>query len=41
MGFGFVQYKDRASAMKAIQNLQLSKLDGHALELKFANRATM
>ncbi|CAL1290328.1 unnamed protein product [Larinioides sclopetarius] len=38
MGFGFVQFKNRESAVFALQNLQSSKLDGHALELKFANR---
>ncbi|GBL94938.1 putative RNA-binding protein 19 [Araneus ventricosus] len=38
MGFGFVQFKSRESAVFALQNLQSSKLDGHALELKFANR---
>ncbi|GIY39672.1 probable RNA-binding protein 19 [Caerostris darwini] len=38
MGFGFVQFKNRESAVQAIQNLQNSKLDGHAIELKFANR---
>ncbi|XP_054719338.1 probable RNA-binding protein 19 [Uloborus diversus] len=41
MGFGFVQYKKKASATKAIQNLQLSKLDNYSLEVKFANRATI
>ncbi|XP_035215935.1 probable RNA-binding protein 19 isoform X1 [Stegodyphus dumicola] len=38
MGFGFVQFKTKSAAVDAVQNLQLSKLDGHALELKFAAR---
>ncbi|GFY39638.1 probable RNA-binding protein 19 [Trichonephila inaurata madagascariensis] len=38
MGFGFVQFRKKESAVFAIQNLQSSKLDGHALELKFAKR---
>ncbi|GFT89797.1 probable RNA-binding protein 19 [Nephila pilipes] len=38
LGFGFVQFKKKESAVYAIQNLQSSKLDGHALELKFAKR---
>ncbi|XP_055939944.1 probable RNA-binding protein 19 [Argiope bruennichi] len=38
MGFGFVQFQNREAAVFALQNLQSSKLDGHALELKFANR---
>ncbi|GFR09679.1 probable RNA-binding protein 19 [Trichonephila clavata] len=38
MGFGFVQFKKKESAVFAIQNYQSSKLDGHALELKFSKR---
>lgn len=40
MGIGFVQFMKRDSAVYALHNLQSSKLDGHALELKFANRDT-
>lgn len=41
MGFGFVQYKTKESAMKAIKNLQMSKLDGHSIEVKLSSRATL
>nr|XP_042903709.1 probable RNA-binding protein 19 [Parasteatoda tepidariorum] len=39
MGFGFVQFLKKESAVFALQNLQQSILDGHPLELKFANRS--
>lgn len=41
MGFGFIQYKNKSSAQTAMQDLQLTELDGHALELKYSNRATV
>ena len=41
MGFGFVEFKTRASAQKAIKTLQHSKLDDHQLELKVSNKSTM
>lgn len=41
MGFGFVQYKKKYSAVRAVKDLQMSKLDGHSLEVKFSTRATL
>jgi RNA recognition motif-containing protein len=38
MGFGFVEYKRRADAMKALSQLQGRKLEGHKLELTMTNR---
>ncbi|XP_014277556.2 probable RNA-binding protein 19 [Halyomorpha halys] len=38
MGYGFVQYYQQSSVVEALKNLQGSKLDGHALELKRSNR---
>ncbi|XP_023239058.1 probable RNA-binding protein 19 [Centruroides sculpturatus] len=40
MGYGFVQYKHKNSAQQALKQLQHSKLNDHALELKISNRAT-
>ncbi|XP_067137514.1 probable RNA-binding protein 19 isoform X2 [Centruroides vittatus] len=40
MGYGFVQYKHKNSAQEALKQLQHSKLNDHALELKISNRAT-
>ncbi|KAL1478157.1 hypothetical protein MTO96_035176, partial [Rhipicephalus appendiculatus] len=40
MGYGFVQFKERKAAKQALKQLQHSKLDGHALELKLSTRAT-
>ncbi|XP_037514076.1 LOW QUALITY PROTEIN: probable RNA-binding protein 19 [Rhipicephalus sanguineus] len=40
MGYGFVQFKQRKAAKQALKQLQHSKLDGHALELKLSTRAT-
>lgn len=39
MGFGFVTYWLKSSAEKALKELQHSRLDEHALELKRSNRA--
>lgn len=39
MGFGFVQFKERKAAKQALKQLQHSKLEGHALELKLSTRA--
>ncbi|CAH1801245.1 unnamed protein product [Owenia fusiformis] len=41
MGYGFVEYKTKASADKSLKKLQHVKLDEHALELKISNRATV
>ena len=40
MGFGFVEYVDHSSALKAIKCLQHSELEGHKLELKLSHRET-
>jgi len=40
MGFGFVTYVHKASAEKALKNLQHSRLDDHCLELKRSTRAS-
>lgn len=40
MGFGFVQFRRRAEAKRALQQLQHSQLDGHALQLRLSTRAT-
>ena len=41
MGYGFVEYKKKKSADKAMKTLQHTTLDGHQLELKVSNRATV
>ena len=41
MGYGFIEYKRKESAEKALKKLQHVKVDGHALELKVSNRATV
>ncbi|XP_022101109.1 probable RNA-binding protein 19 [Acanthaster planci] len=41
MGYGFVEYKKRKSAQKALKELQHSMLDDHSLELKLSHRATV
>jgi len=38
MGYGFVEYKKRSDALKAIKELQNSTLEGHTLELKMSHR---
>jgi RNA recognition motif-containing protein len=38
LGYGFVQFKKRASAEKALKTLQQSVLNEHAMELKRSNR---
>ncbi|XP_038059469.1 probable RNA-binding protein 19 [Patiria miniata] len=40
MGYGFVEYKKRKSAQKALKELQHSTLDDHSLKLKLSHRAT-
>ncbi|KAI8891456.1 RNA-binding domain-containing protein [Backusella circina FSU 941] len=37
MGYGFIEFNSRASAEKALNAMQGTQLDGHALELKFSN----
>ena len=39
MGFGFITYWAKASADRALKELQHSRLDTHSLELKRSNRA--
>ena len=41
MGYGFVEYKKKKSAEKAMKTLQHAILDGHQLELKVSNRDTV
>ncbi|EGD82752.1 hypothetical protein PTSG_03403 [Salpingoeca rosetta] len=38
MGFGFVEFKTHAEAVKAMKKLQGAELDGHKLELKLSTR---
>jgi len=38
LGYGFIQFKKRAGAEKALKTLQQSVLDEHAIELKRSNR---
>lgn len=40
MGYGFVQFKLKSSAEKALKNLQHKMLNDHCLELKRSTRAT-
>eukprot|EP00095_Tigriopus_kingsejongensis_P007108 maker-scaffold130_size324016-snap-gene-2.23 protein:Tk07108 transcript:maker-scaffold130_size324016-snap-gene-2.23-mRNA-1 annotation:"rna-binding protein 19" len=40
MGYGFVQFKLKSSADKALKNLQHKRLDEHGLELKRSTRVT-
>ena len=41
MGYGFVEYKLPTAAKDALKLLQHTMLDGHQLELKMSNRATL
>ncbi|XP_056002350.1 probable RNA-binding protein 19 isoform X2 [Ostrea edulis] len=41
MGYGFVEFRQKESAMKALKELQHTNLDGHAVELKISNRTTL
>lgn len=38
LGYGFIQYKEKASADKALKNLQFTEIDSHTLELKRSDR---
>lgn len=38
LGYGFIQFKKRASTEKALKTLQQSVLNEHAIELKRSNR---
>ncbi|XP_069705771.1 probable RNA-binding protein 19 [Periplaneta americana] len=40
MGYGFIQFKRKASADKALKTLQQSVLNGHSIELKRSNRTS-
>lgn len=40
LGYGFVEYYQKASADKALKTLQHTDLDGHTLELKVSHRQT-
>jgi multiple RNA-binding domain-containing protein 1 len=39
MGFGFVQYRRKVAAQRALKELQRSLLDGHQIEVKLSHRA--
>jgi multiple RNA-binding domain-containing protein 1 len=41
MGYGFVQFRTTAAADKALKTMQHKSLDGHCLELKRSNRASL
>ncbi|XP_077995356.1 putative RNA-binding protein 19 [Glandiceps talaboti] len=41
MGYGFVEYRRREDAQKAMKELQHCTVDEHQLELKLSNRATV
>ena len=41
MGYGFVEYKKKKSAQKALKELQHCYLDEHSLELKLSHRAAI
>ena len=38
MGYGFVRYKYKSDAEKALKQLQMTTLDGKTLELKLSKR---
>ncbi|XP_033112126.1 probable RNA-binding protein 19 [Anneissia japonica] len=41
MGYGFVQYKRRSDAMKALKELQHTSIDSHTVEIKISNRTVL
>lgn len=41
MGYGFIQFKKKSSAVKALKILQHSKIEEYSIELKKSNRALM
>ena len=41
LGYGFVEYKTASAAKQALKKLQHASIDGHQVELKVSNRATM
>lgn len=41
MGYGFVRYKRKLDADRALKTLQMSVLDGKSLELKRSERTLM
>lgn len=41
MGYGFVEFKQKACAEEALKVLQHCQLDGHQLELKLSNREAL
>jgi len=40
LGYGFVEYQEKADAMEAIKRLQGAMLDGHSIELKLSKKQT-
>ena len=41
LGYGFVEFKTASAAKQALKELQHASIDGHKVELKVSNRATM
>jgi len=41
LGYGFVEYMTVSAAKQALKELQHTSIDGHQVELKVSNRATM
>ena len=41
MGYGFVQYKNAKDAKNAMKRFQHKDIEGHKIELKISNRATL
>ena len=40
-GYGFIEFSDHETALDAIKTLQFNEIDGHKIELKLSNRATL
>src|SRR5690606_7021804 len=40
LGFGFVEFREREAALRAVRQLHGRELDGHRLELRMSERAT-
>ena len=40
-GYGFIEFSDHETALDAIKTMQYTDVDGHKIELKLSNRATL
>ena len=40
-GYGFIEFYNHETALDAIKTMQFSEVDGHKIELKLSNRATL